>query len=386
MSTNASPMINLECGKCSASHETDVPQNVCRSCGGPLLARYNLTSGNPSLEEVLRRRPGQNRLHELGPSRLGADVQSLGEGATPLFPAGRLAQDLDLPGLMIKDEAQNPTGSFKSRGMAAALSRAAELGIQAVCLPSAGNAGGAAAAYGALHGIDVHVYLPESTPAPIIAETRALGAHVTLVSGTIADAGAALAPVAAEHGWFSLATLKEPYRLEGKKVMGYELLYDLGHLPDVIIYPTGGGTGLIGMWKAFDEMQAMGWIDSTRPRMVSVQFAGCAPMVRAFEQGLDHAPVWQDPALTTAFGLRVPGALGDFLILDALNQSQGTAVAVTEEELTRDTRCIAETLGLQSSPEGGACVAATRKLRRKGWIAPDDKVVIFNTGHGLKYA
>ncbi len=380
-----SPIRHLECGKCHAEHTANEPQNCCKECGGPLLARYPIECGRPTLAEVLARRPGQNRLHELAPSARGANAPTLGEGATPLIPAGRLAQELGLPNLLIKDEAQNPTASFKSRGMAAALARAAELGIQAVCLPSAGNAGGAAAAYGALHGIDVHVFVPESTPKPIIDETRALGAQVELVQGTIADAGAALAPIAAERGWFSLATLKEPYRLEGKKVMGYELLYDLGQLPDVIVYPTGGGTGLIGMWKAFDEMQALGWIGSERPRMVSVQGAGCAPMVQAFDKKLKSAPVWEDPAPTQAFGLRVPGALGDFLILEALYASEGTAVAVAEQDLLADTEVIAKRLGLQTSPEGGACLAATRTLRNKGWIQEQESVVLFNTGHGMKY-
>jgi len=322
---------------------------------------------------------------ELAPSARGADAPTLGEGAPPLVPAARLGDALGLPHLLIKDEAQNPTASFKARGMAAAMARAAELGVEAACLPSAGNAGGAAAAYGALHGIEIHVYVPASTPAPIVAETRALGARVRLIDGTIADAGAALKAVAADRGWFSLATLKEPYRLEGKKVMGFELLYDLGRLPDAILYPTGGGTGLIGMWKAFDEMQAMGWIGPERPRMYSVQTAGCAPMVRAFEQGLEVAPVWEDPAVTTAFGLRVPGALGDFLILDALRASGGGAVAVAEDAIAAGTAEMATLLGLQGSPEGGACVAASRTLMARGELSAQDRVVIFNTGHGLKY-
>jgi threonine synthase len=269
--------------------------------------------------------------------------------------------------------------------MAAAMARASEFGIEAVCLPSAGNAGGAAAAYGALHGIEVHVYLPASTPGPIIQETRALGANVTLIDGTIADAGAALKAVAGDAGWFSLATLKEPYRLEGKKVMGYELLYDLGELPDAILYPTGGGTGLIGMWKAFDEMESMGWTGAARPRMYSIQTEGCAPMVRAFEQGLETAPVWDDPAMTAAFGLRVPAALGDFLILSALRESDGGAVAVSEAEIADGTHRLATLLGLQGSPEGGACIAAAETLLARGDLSPEDRVVIFNTGHGLKY-
>ncbi|MFT4539574.1 MAG: threonine synthase [Planctomycetota bacterium] len=383
--TTTSLLTHLECGACDTSHDAFAVHNVCVECGGPLLARYDLSDDTPSLQEVLTRPPGQNRVPEVGPCQAGAQTPSLGEGATPIVPAGRLADALGLPALWIKDEAQNPTASFKARGMAAALGRAAELGISAVCLPSAGNAGGAAAAFGALHGLDVHVFVPESTPSPIIEETRALGAHVELVPGSIADAGSLLAKVAAEQGWFSLATLKEPYRLEGKKVMGYELLYDFGSLPDVILYPTGGGTGLIGMWKAFDEMEQMGWIGSERPRMVSVQSAGCAPIVRAFEEGLDHAPHWADPERTEAFGLRVPGALGDFLILRALRESSGTALAIGEADLIRETRAMGRMLGLQCSPEGGACVAAAKQLVERGWLQPEERVVLFNTGHGLKY-
>ncbi len=376
---------HLACGKCDAIYPCNRIHNCCPQCKGPLLARYDLVGALPTLREVLKRRPGQNRLHELGATEGGAQTPTLGEGATPLFSAGRLGTQLGLPNLLIKDEAQNPTNSFKARGMAAAMARAAELGVKAVCLPSAGNAGGAAAAYGALHGIEVHVYIPDNTPAPILHETRALGGKVKLVQGDISDASAALAPFALKNGWFSLATLHEPYRLEGKKVMGFELFYDLGKLPDVILYPTGGGTGLIGMWKAFDELQSMGWIGAERPRMVSVQVAGCAPIVHAFEQGSDHAEPWKSPERTSAFGLRVPRALGDFLILDALRKSRGTAIAVTESELLEGSHLIASTLGLQSSPEGGACVAAAQLLRQRGWLQSEQSVVLFNTGHGAKY-
>lgn len=376
---------HLDCGRCGATHEADALQTVCHACGGPLLARYRLPARPPSLAEVLARRPCQNRLFELSPVAGGTDAPTLGEGATPLLPARRLAEELGLPGLLIKDEAQNPTASFKARGMAAAIARAAGLGVRAVCLPSAGNAGGAAAAYGALHGLTVHVFVPESTPSPILAEVRALGAHVELVPGTIADAAKRLAPIAAERGWFSVATLREPYRVEGKKVLGFELLYDLGRLPDAILYPTGGGTGLVGMWKAFEEMQALGWIDGRRPRMIAVQAAGCAPIVRAFEQGLETAPAWENPAPTAAYGLRVPSALGDSLMLRALRESGGTAIAVTEAEIREGTALMATRLGLQGSAEGGACVAAARRLRQEGKIAEHESVVLFNTGHALKY-
>jgi threonine synthase len=380
----ATSPFELECGKCSAKHDPARPQNTCTACGGPLLVRYALTAPL-ALSTALSRRPGQNRLHELSPLAGGIDAPTLGEGATPMLPGARLAAALDLPHLFIKDEAQNPTCSFKARGMAAAMGRAAELGIHAVCLPSAGNAGGAAAAYGALHGIDVHVYVPDSTPKPIIDETRALGAHVELVAGSIADAGAALASIARDRGWFSLATLREPYRVEGKKVMGFELLYDLGRLPDAIVYPTGGGTGIVGMWKAFDEMQALGWIGAERPKMISVQVEGCAPIVRAFEQGLSHAPKWENPAETLAYGLRVPSALGDFLMLESIRKSGGTAIAVREAELVEGTELFAKRLGIQASAEGGACIAAARRLRASGFLKAEDRVVVFNTGHALKY-
>ncbi|MAG55481.1 MAG: threonine synthase [Planctomycetes bacterium] len=375
---------DLACGRCEHSHDPHQPQGVCTACGGPLLARYDIGAETVPLTTVLGRVPGQVRCPETYPTNAGGTTPTLGEGATPLVPGGRLADALRIPRLLVKDEAQNPTGSFKSRGMAAAMARAAELGLATVCLPSAGNAGGAAAAYGALHGIRVVIYLPDSTPAAIDRECQDLGADVVRVPGTIADAGHALA-AARTDDWFSLATLREPYRVEGKKVMGYELLYDLGSLPDVILYPTGGGTGLVGMWKAFDEMQALGWIGDERPRMVCVQTAGCAPMVRAFEQELDTAPAWENAEPTTAFGLRVPGALGDFLILRALRASNGTAIAIGEPAMADDTSAIATQLGLHSSPEGGACVAAARQLRESGWIGETDVVVIFNTGHALKY-
>jgi threonine synthase len=333
----------------------------------------------------MSRRPSQHRLAELSPVQ-GAEFPTLGEGATPLLGAHGLAVDLDLPNLLIKDEAQNPTGSFKARGMAVAAARARELGIGRVCLPSAGNAGAAAAAYGALHGLDVHVYIPDSTPAPIQAQVLAMGAQVVTVRGSIADAGAAMSPVAAQNGWFPLSTLKEPYRLEGKKVMGFELLYDLGRLPDVILYPTGGGTGLIGMWKAFDEMEALGWIGPQRPRMVVVQTSGCAPIVKAFKRRTwDGATPIRSPKKTAAFGLRVPSAIGDFLMLRCLRDSHGTAIAIDEVDLLDGAVAMAKKLGIQCSAEGGACVAAARQLRSSGWIDRNEVTVIFNTGHALNY-
>lgn len=378
-------LTTLACGRCKTEHDPKQPQRTCTACGGPLLAQYAIPSERPTLADILARPPSQHRLYELSPLEAGADAPSLGEGATPLVRTPRLAEAIGAKGLLIKDEGQNPTASFKARGMALAMGMCKQLGIGAVCLPSAGNAGGAAAAYGALLGIDVNVYIPASTPRAIVEETRSLGANVKLIDGTIADAGKALAGVAEEHGWFPLSTLREPYRVEGKKVMGYELLYDLGELPDAIVYPTGGGTGLVGMWKAFDELEALGLIDSRRPKMVSVQTTACAPMVRAFEQGLDTAPHWEDPKMTAAFGLRVPGALGDFLILEAVRKSGGTAIAIEEDAMLEGTKQLATLGGVFGSAEGGACVAAVRQLVANGKLGADDRIVVFNTGHALKY-
>ena len=376
---------HLACGRCGEKHEAAQPQTTCVACQGPLLARYEIPDSSPTLEELLLRPPGQNRLWELAPFSGDPRLYSLGEGATPLIPAPKLGKELGCPGLLIKDESQNPTLSFKARGMAAALGRCAELGIRTIALPSAGNAGAAASAYGAHFGIEVHVAAPESTPAPILTEIVQMGGHLEVVPGTIADAARALAKQSEEQGWFPAATLKEPYRIEGKKVMGFELLYDLDHLPDVIVYPTGGGAGLIGMWKAFDEMEALGWIDQRRPKMVSVQTAACAPIVRAFREGAKTATPWENPELTAAFGLRVPAALGDFLILDALRRSGGEAVAVEEEELKDAAQIAARSFGLQVGPEGGACLAALQKLRKTGWLEGGEEIVVFNTGHDLVY-
>ena len=381
-----SRLIDLACGRCDERHDAAALQTVCAACGGPLLVRYDLESpGLPSLSDVLARPPGQFRFPELLPTLAGPETPTLGEGATPLVRTGRLAAALGLPGLLIKDESQNPTGSFKARGMAVAVARAVELGVTTVCLPSAGNAGAAAAAYGALHGLDVHVAVPEGTPDAIRRECEAAGAQVEAVAGTIADAGEWISGRARTRGWFNLATLREPYRIEGKKVMGYELCWQLGRVPDVVVYPTGGGTGLIGMAKALDEMEAIGWIGKERPRFVSVQTAGCAPIVRAFEEGEDEAQPWDDPAPTEAYGLRVPSALGDFLMLRTLRRTNGTAVAVTEEEIAAGTERMATSTGLWGAPEGGACVAAVTKLRATGWVRDEDTVVLFNTGSPLTY-
>src|SRR5918996_5574747 len=323
---------HLECGNCSEQSEVDRLQPICESCSEPLLVRYRLTDpGMPTLEEVLSRSPSQFRFHEVLPNSAGADTPTLGEGATPLLRTRTLG-----PSVWVKDEAQNPTGSFKARGMAVALARNVELGAKRFHLPSNGNAGAAAAAYAALHGVRVTVAVPANTPEALVAMARLCGAEVIRVEGTIADAAASLSSRSGDGG-FSLATLDEPYRVEGKKMMGYEIYWDLGRLPDVILYPTGGGTGLVGMAKAFDEMEQLGWIGPERPKLVAVQSADCAPIVRAFHAGASYADAWNQPGVTAAYGLRVPAAIGDQLMLRALRGTNGSAVAVSEDELMRGT-------------------------------------------------
>lgn len=309
---------------------------------------------------------------------------TLGEGFTPLIRAERLARELKVQRLWIKDEGQNPTGSFKARGLVMAIARARELGVRVVAIPSAGNAGSATAAYAAAAGMIAHVVVPDDTPRPIVEEMRALGAHVELIEGLITDAAVRVAAGTREHGWFDLSTLKEPYRVEGKKTMGYELFEQLGHLPDAIIYPTGGGTGLVGMWKAFAEMEALGWIGSERPKMFSVQATGCAPIVRAWEQGDEFAQPWQN-AHTYAAGLRVPRAIGDFLILRGVRDSGGAAIAVEDEAMRSAVDLMGRTTGIFAAPEGGATVAAVQPLLQMGRLQQNDEIVLFNTGSGLKY-
>ena len=354
--------------------------------GKPLFARYDLESVKATFtpEAVRCRRSDLWRYEEVLPVRDRAAQVSLGEGWTPLIDAPRTAARLEVRQLWIKEEGQNPTGSFKDRGLCMAVSRALELGAKELALPSAGNAGSAAAAYGAAAGLPVHVVVPSDTPAPILAEMRALGADLQLLDGLISDCGKVVKRGVEEHGWFDLSTLKEPYRVEGKKTMGYELFEQLGRLPDAIVYPTGGGTGLIGMWKAFDEMEQLGWIGSERPKMFTVQAAGCAPMVRAWEQGDEHAEMWVG-ATTYASGLRVPGAVGDFLILRALRESGGGAVAVSDHAMEEWVERIGSDTGIFAAPEGGATAAAVGILKGMGLIDDGDEVVLFNTGSGLKY-
>jgi len=383
----ASYLTHLECGMCGQRHDADRLWNLCSTCGKPLLARYDLDAARAAIDrDAVSGRPADLwRYPEVLPVKDPAHRIALGEGFTPLVRAERLGASLGFGGLYIKDESCNPTTSFKARGMAVAVSRAKELGAKALSVPSAGNAAGAMCAYAAKAGLEAHVYMPKDVPQPFISECRALGANVTLVDGLITDCGRVAAEEASEHERFDLSTLKEPYRLEGKKTMGYELAEQFGwDLPDVVVYPTGGGTGLIGMWKAFDEMEHLGWIGTKRPRMVTVQSTGCAPIVRAFETGADAAEVWED-AKTVADGLRVPAAVGDFLMLRALRESGGTAVAVPDDEMVDGAQLLGRTEGIFAAPEGGANVAAFRRLREKGWVRDDETVVLFVTGSGHKY-
>ncbi|HET6371749.1 MAG TPA: threonine synthase, partial [Candidatus Polarisedimenticolia bacterium] len=376
------------CSACEKIHEKDRLWSLCAACGMPLLARYDLAAARLAIDrrQMGLRPPDMWRYRELMPDP--GDYHGLGEGFTPLLPVRRLAKRYGLKHLYIKDESVNPTGSFKARGLAPAVAMARKLGAKRLCLPSAGNAGSAAAAYAAWVGLPVHVFLPAETPAPFFRELNAYGAVVHTVDGHIGDAGRAMREMMAaepEAGWFDLSTLKEPYRLEGKKTMGYELCEQTGgELPDVVIYPTGGGTGLIGMWKAFSEMETLGWIDARRPRMVSVQSTGCAPIVKAFEEGREKAEPWPEPA-TIASGLRVPSAIGDFLILRGIRESGGRAVAAPEEKLASAVAEIGRLEGIFTAPEGAATLLALQRLLEERHISTSDRVVLFNTGTGLKY-
>jgi threonine synthase len=389
----------LHCALCGRSHDIHTLQNLCTSCGKPLLAKYNfekLRSDGWS-PIVVRKRAERSlwRFREVLPLADGQTPVTLGEGLTPLLKCARRGAVAKFERLYIKDEAANPTASFKARGMTTAITRAAALGVKEVALPSAGNAGGAAAMYAAAAGMKCHVYMPDDTPAANIIECQVAGADVQLIRGLINDCGKLVREGCEKHGWFDLSTLKEPFRVEGKKTMGYELALDLTDaeglagggflkLPDCIIYPAGGGTGLIGMWKAFDEMQQLGWIGRERPRMVLVQAAGCAPIVTAYEAGKEFAELFPNAA-TVASGLRVPAAVGDFLMIRAVKQSGGTCVTITDEELLEGVRELAGEQGLFACPEGGAAWKAALRLREQGWLRGDESVVVFNTGSGLKY-
>ena len=378
---------HLECAACGLTHEAQRLHNLCTKCGKPLLVRYDLKQAAATLtkESLVSRGSDLWRYREVLPVEHDENIVSLGEGWTPLVPASRLGAQIGLPNLFIKDESLNPTQSFKARGMAAAVSMAKELGARKLAVPSAGNAAGALAAYAARAGLQAFIFMPRDTPRANVIECEQTGAQVTLMDGLITDCGAEVGRRKEAEGWFDVSTLKEPYRIEGKKTMGYELAEQLNWaLPDVIIYPTGGGTGLIGMWKAFDEMEQMGWIGPRRPRMVTVQAAGCAPIVKAFAEGKRFADEFPN-ARTTASGLRVPKAIGDFIILDALRASNGTAIAVTDEELIAATREIGAAEGIFCAPEGAACLPALKKLMTNGSVKANERVVLFNTGSGVKY-
>jgi threonine synthase len=380
-------LTHLSCTSCGLRHDWSCLQNLCTACQKPLFPTYDLAAVGRVFkrDSLTTREKSLWRYREVLPLPANVEPISLGEGGTPLLRVARFGGALKATDLWVKDEAQNPTQSFKARGMAVAVSMAKHLGATKLAVPTAGNAGGALAAYAARAGLEAHIFMPRDTPRANIIECRELGANVVLIDGLITDCGAEIARRKAAEGWFDMSTLKEPYRVEGKKTLGYELAEQFDWLlPDVILYPTGGGTGLIGMWKAFAEMETLGWIGSERPRMFSVQASGCAPIVRAFEAGETVAAEFPD-ARTCASGLRVPKAVGDFLMLKILRESKGGAVSVDDEEMIRVTREVGSTEGLFVAPEGAACFAAWRKLLASGKIACQERVVIFNTGSGIKY-
>ena len=386
---------SLTCGLCGTSHAVDQLQNLCTNCQKPLLAGYDHDAIKATFTpDVVRKRTIRSmwKFWDVLPVNDPSEAVSLGEGLTPLLRCNRTGAFEAFDNLFIKDESFNPTGSFKARGMSAAVTVARNLGVKTVALPSAGNAAGAATYYSSRAGMGCVLFMPEDTPPANIVESLVGGANVNLVNGLISDCGKLTRQGCDRFGWFDLSTLKEPFRIEGKKTMGYELAFDFAdeagsselQLPDVILYPTGGGTGLIGMWKAFDEMEKLGWIGSERPRMVVVQADGCSPIVQAFEAGEQHAPLFPNAA-TVAAGLRVPVAVGDFLMIRALQESGGTAIRVSDAELLAGVKELSEQQGVYACPEGGAVWKAAQRLLESGWIKPEEKVVLFNTGTGLKY-
>lgn len=387
-STGVSYIEKLECSGCSKEYSYTELHTFCPFCQSPLLTVYNLKKARQHVDrdEISPRSRGMWRWAELLPVLQPENQVFLGEGDTPLLNLRRLEQVLGLKNLYVKDESINPTGSFKARGLAAAISKAKELGVQKVIIPTAGNAGGAMAAYAARAGLRAHIFMPKDTPYANIEESRMTGAEITLVDGLISDAAGLAGEKARAEGWFDVSTFKEPYRVEGKKVMGYELAESFGwELPDVIVYPTGGGTGLVGMWKAFAELEELGWLKSPkRPRMVSVQADGCAPVVRAFDRGALFCDFWTN-AHTIASGLRVPKSFADRLILRDIYESYGTAIAVSDRAILEAQRKLAQLEGIFAAPEGAATLAALEQLVQKNWIQPGERIVLFNTGSGLKY-
>jgi threonine synthase len=379
---------HLECSRCGKTYDADQVLNLCE-CGGPLLVRYDLKAVAARVRPAdLAGRPANLwRYREVLPVRDDANIVTLGEGMTPLLPLRRLGAAMGLPNLLLKDEGINPTGTFKARGAATGISRAKELGIKAVAMPTNGNAGGAWASYGARAGIEVTLVMPVDAPAMSVLEAAAVGANAYMVKGQITDAGAIIAKSAKAHGWFEAATLKEPYRIEGKKTMGYEIAEQLGWtLPDVILYPTGGGVGIIGIYKAILELRELGWLSENvkLPRLVSVQAEGCQPIVKAYNEGKDVSEKWEG-AETVAQGIRVPKALGDFLVLQAVRATGGTCVAVPDADTMWGLEQISRQEGTFICPEGAALVGAARNLLRDGWLQPEERVLLLNTGAGIKY-
>jgi threonine synthase len=376
----------LECSVCSKTYEAGKPANLCE-CGGPLLVRYDLEHLREHWSrDCLSTAPNSMwRYAPALPVKHEASIISLGEGMTPLLPARRTGVRIGAAELLIKDEGLNPTGSFKARGLSCAVSMCVELGLKRLAIPSAGNAASALAAYAAAAGIEANIFMPQDVPQSNFIECMSYGAKVTLVNGLISDCGRIVGERKVREGWFEISTLKEPYRIEGKKTMGYEVAEQLGwELPDAIFYPTGGGVGMIGMWKAFAEMEAMGWIGSKRPKMIAVQAEGCQPIVRALNEGQEVSRFW-DGATTVASGLRVPKPLGDRLTLQAVRESGGTALAVSDEALVDAGIRLAGEEGIFAAPEGAACIAAAERLISEGFLKSSDRMVIYNTGSGLKY-
>lgn len=381
-------LTNLSCPSCGKPFDSDRVQTFCKECNFPVMANYDLPMIKKEMDRdsISHRSRGMWRWQELLPVRESSNIVSLGEGDTPLLKISRLGHDLGLPNLYVKEEGLNPTGSFKARGVSAAVSKARELGIKKIVIPSAGNAGGALAAYAARAGIEALIYMPKSSPQSNVIECQITGATVVLVDGLIDVAGKFAERKVSTEGWFNLSTFKEPYRVEGKKVMGFEIAESFGwKLPDAIIYPTGGGTGLVGMWKAFQELEKLGWLETDKmPRMIAVQSEGCAPVVHAFESGSQICDYWMD-AHTIATGLCVPKSFADQLILKDIRESQGTAISVSDHEISNCQELLAQKEGIFSCPEGAATVAALEKLVKEKKIHPDESIVLFNTGSGLKY-
>ena len=387
MGSTGTFLTHLECSKCHAEYSKNSIHNLSLCCSLPLFPKYDIEKAKTTLKQndLIDRPSNMWRYKEMMPVHLEENITTLGEGYTPLEKARSLGKKLGFNNLYLKNESINPTGSFKDRGMSAAISKAKEFGLKKVSIPTAGNAGGSTAAYASKAGQEAFIFMPSDTPKPFQIECNQYGAQVTMVDGFISDCGKIVADRKEKEGWFDISTLKEPYRVEGKKTMGYELAEQFNwELPDVIIYPTGGGTGIIGMWKAFNEMESLGWINGNRPKMISIQSEGCAPIIRAFEDGKETADFFKNPK-TRALGLRVPIAVGDFLILESIRESSGFAISVSDEELMEGVKWIGKHEGIFSAPEGGATVAALPKLLDLEIIHNKDRIVCFITGTGLKY-